>query len=40
VDYLRVGEAAAPPPPDPGPVSNLFWTDHTGTIETIKIEAP
>ena len=39
IDYLRFGEAAAPPP-DPGPVSNLFWTDHTGTIETIKTEAP
>lgn len=38
VDYLRFGEAAAPP--EPGPVSSLFWTDHTGTIETIKTEAP
>ena len=38
VDYLRFGEAAAPP--DPGPVSSLFWTDHIGTIETIKTEAP
>ena len=38
LDYFRFGEAAAPPPPDP--VSSLFWTDHIGTIETIKTEAP
>jgi len=39
VDYI-VLESYVPPPPPPPPPPGLFWTDHIGTIETIKTETP